>query len=77
MSADKFAYEPLFGVCLLVDVPHTTNALFAIPLIFDIAIIILTGFKTSRLAAALRQQTGVEIVRTFSSNVYTSNFRPG
>ena len=64
-SAGKFVYEPLSGVCLLVDVSHSTFAPFVLPLIFDIAIVILTAFKVFRLAPGLRKQSSAEIVRNF------------
>jgi hypothetical protein len=62
-SADKFIYEPLSGVCLPVGVSHSTFAPFVLPLIFDLAIVILTAVKVFRLAPGLRKQTRAEIVR--------------
>ena len=71
MPADKFVYEPLSGVCIPVDGPHTPHPIFAQPIVFlivfDIAIIILTAFKTSRLAAALQGLPGAKIVHSFLS----------
>jgi hypothetical protein len=61
--ADKFVYEPLSRACLPVDVSYTPYAVFALPLIFDFAVVILTAVKVYRLAAALRKQSGFVIVR--------------
>jgi len=57
-SAEKFAYEPSSRVCLPVDVTGPSYAVFALPLIFDVAIIILTAFKIFRLASGLRKLSG-------------------
>ena len=66
-SAEKFAYKPPTGVCLPVNVTGPTFAVFALPLIFDVAIIILTAFKVFRLASGWRKRPGAEIVRIFPS----------
>ena len=64
-SADKFAYEPLSRVCLPVDTTHQSFAVYALPLIFDAVIIILTVFKVFRLTSGLRKPSGAEIVGIF------------
>jgi len=64
VPADGFVYEPLSGACIPVDESHTGNPSIAAPIVFDVAIIILTAFKTSRLAAALRRQPGAKIVHS-------------
>src|SRR5258706_7085045 len=66
-SAEKFAYEPSSRVCLPVDVTGPSYAVFALPLIFDVVIIILTAFKIFRLASGLRRLSGNEIVRNLPS----------
>ena len=66
-SAEQFAYKPSSGVCLPVNVTGPTFAIFALPLIFDVAIIILTAFKVFRLASGWRKRPGAEIVRIFPS----------
>lgn len=61
-------YEPLSGVCLSLDVSLTLNgtfAIFAILGIFDVTIIILTALKVFRLASAMRNLSGSEIVQHF------------
>lgn len=60
-------YRSQSGVCLPVDDngSYQAYAAFSIPLIFDVAIIILTAFKVFRLASGLRKQSGVGIVRHF------------
>jgi hypothetical protein len=56
-------YDPLSGVCLSVDGNFKPYAIFAIPLVFDVIIIVLTTVKTYRLAAAVRKESGAVIVR--------------
>ncbi len=60
-------YEPLSGVCLPVDVTSPSFPVFALPLIFDVSIIILTAFKVFRLASGLRKPSGAEVVRNLPS----------
>jgi hypothetical protein len=37
--------------------------MFGIPLVFDVIVIVLTTFKTYRLAAAVQRESGAVIVR--------------
>jgi hypothetical protein len=62
--AENAVYDPLSRSCLPGGTTDTAYASFAIPLAFDVVIVLLTAFKTYRLAAALRKQSGAMIVRT-------------
>jgi hypothetical protein len=70
-SAENSVYDPLSRVCLPGGTTDTAYASFAIPLAFDVVIIVLTVFKTYRLAAALRKQSGAMIVRTIPFYPYS------
>ncbi len=59
---DKFVYDPWAGVCLPSDLSFKSYAAAAIPLAFDIVILVLTALKTYRFAGALRKQSGSMIV---------------
>ena len=72
-SAENFVYDTLSGMCLPVDVNYKPYGMFAIPLVVDIIVVILTAFKTYRLATAVRRESGAVIVRTFPS-VDTTRF---
>ena len=61
-SAEGFVYDPFSGVCLPGDVSNKSYEMFAIPLAFDVIIMGLTMFKTYRLAAAVRKESGAVIV---------------
>ena len=69
-SADKFVYEPLSRVCLPVDSTYPPFAVLAIPLILDVALIILTVFKVFHLVSRLRRPSGAEVVSKFPSLIY-------
>ena len=61
-------YDLLAGVCLTVDASSKPYAMFAIPLVFDIVIIVLTAFRSYHLATALQRGSGPAIARTFLSD---------
>ena len=66
-SIEEFIYDPVSGVCLTIGVTFKTYAIYTIPLIFDVIIVILTAIKTYRLAIAMQGQSGAAIVRTLRS----------
>ena len=54
-------------MCLPDDATYPSFAVLAIPLIFDVVLIILTAFKVFRLVSGLRRPSGAEVVRKFPS----------
>ena len=62
-ATENVVYDPVSRICLAAT-GYKPYVLFSIPLAFDVVIIVLTTFKTYRLAATVRKESGTKIVCT-------------